>query len=124
METVILRTSNCFCPLFFDIKRRVHCLVLVIILSVSLLLYVLLVVRHQTVIRETCLIKMVSVLEVFYLCSEINFTFEKLVCNYLFLIMFTFHRLGILHQSAFISAVDILRTFMKFNSLLIQILLT
>lgn len=38
--------------------------------------------------------------------------------------MFTFHRLGILHQSAFISAVDILRTFMKFNSLLIQILLT
>lgn len=91
------------------IKGRIHGLSFVVILELSNFLNASsLLLNHKTVIRETCLVKLISVLKVLDLSCKVNFTLEKLLGHDLLLILFAFTRICVFLHFALVSTVNVL----------------
>ena len=92
-----------------DMKGRIHGLGFVVILQLSDFLNASsLLLNHETVIRETCLVKLISVLKVLDLSGKVNFTLEKLLGHDLLLILFAFSRVCVFVHFALVSTVNVL----------------
>ena len=111
--TSCLRNSTRL-TLFVYVEGRVHRLGIVIILLVgNVLVASPLLVNHKTIIGQIGLVKLVTVLQVFYLCREVNFTLEKLLSDDLLLVLFSLYGICVLYCLTLVSAIHILRTFVE-----------